>query len=157
MNGKRQFRAVLIRPVGTGTWTYVRVPLDVQEAYGAKGQVKVKACVNGVAFRGSLMPQGDGTHYLVIPKAVRDEAGVTEGNEAEVAIEPDTDKREIVPPPDVAEALSRNERADAVYGGLAYSHQKAYVDWIVSAKKPETRQRRIEKAMVMLAEGKKFK
>jgi len=38
---------------------------------------------------------------------------------------------------------------------LSYSHKSAYVLWIESAKKAETRERRIPDAIKMLKEGRK--
>lgn len=54
---------------------------------------------------------------------------------------------------------SSNARArrKAVFEQFAYSHQKAYVDWIEDSKKEETRARRIDKAIELLAEGKRLK
>ena len=62
------------RPDATGAWTFLRVPFDVQEVFGSRARVAVKGSVNGVAVRGSLMPQGDGAHILVVNKSVRDRA-----------------------------------------------------------------------------------
>lgn len=62
-------------------------------------------------------------------------------------------KKAIVPPDDFVEALDGNEAAGATWQTLAPSHVKEYVTWIEEAKKPETRQRRIEQAITMLAEG----
>ncbi len=53
------------------------------------------------------------------------------------------------------QALARNPAAAKKYRGLAASHQREYLKWIGEAKKVETRQRRIEKAIEMLAEGKR--
>ena len=63
---KQTFDATLVRPPGVGTWTYLNVPFNVADEFGTKGQLKVKGSVNGVPFRGSLLPQGDGRHYLVV-------------------------------------------------------------------------------------------
>jgi uncharacterized protein YdeI (YjbR/CyaY-like superfamily) len=40
---------------------------------------------------------------------------------------------------------------------LTYSQQKIYVDWILTAKRAETRASRIEKALSLLAQGKKLR
>lgn len=62
-------------------------------------------------------------------------------------------KKEIVPPDDFVNALDANEAAGATWQALAPSHIKEYVTWIEGAKKPETRARRIEQAVTMLADG----
>lgn len=58
-------------------------------------------------------------------------------------------------PEDVQEALDRNDEAAVFFGKLSYSHRKEYIQWILSAKKAETRSKRIGQAIEMLAQGKK--
>jgi uncharacterized protein YdeI (YjbR/CyaY-like superfamily) len=83
----------------------------------------------------------------------RERAGVGGGDAVRVGIELDTAPREIEVPPDLAEALAADEQAAAFFRGLSFSRQRWYVDPIGQAKKPETRQRRVEKAVAMLREG----
>lgn len=65
--------------------------------------------------------------------------------------------RKAVPttaPPDLKAALAGNAKARAVFDGFSPSHRKEYIEWIVEAKREETRQRRVREAVAMLAEGK---
>jgi len=55
-------------------------------------------------------------------------------------------------PKDLAAALAKHHEAKAVFDALAISHQAEYVRWIGSAKKAETRQRRIARTVEMLEE-----
>lgn len=57
-------------------------------------------------------------------------------------------------PADLTAALRRNAKARAAFDGFPPSHRREYVEWIVEAKKDETRQRRIAQAVEWLAEGK---
>jgi hypothetical protein len=54
-------------------------------------------------------------------------------------------------PRDFAEAMKKAGLAD-FFANCAPSHQREYLKWITEAKKPETRQARIAKALKMLAE-----
>jgi hypothetical protein len=155
--GKKEFRAKLSRFEGVGTWTYVNVPFDVETSFGRGGQVKVKGAVNGIPFRSSFMPDGDGQHFLVVAKSIRDKAKIKVGDRVLVAVEPDAAPRLIEAPPDLARALGRNKAAKTTWDDFADSHKKAYVDWIVSAKQNLTRVRRVEKAVGMIADKKPFK
>jgi hypothetical protein len=92
----RRFSAQLQRPDGVGTWTYVNVPFDAQTAFGARGQIHVRGTVNGAAFRSSLMPQGDGRHYLVVGAELRTKAGVVLGDSVDVEVRPDTEERVVI-------------------------------------------------------------
>jgi len=56
-------------------------------------------------------------------------------------------------PADLAAALAKSEAARATWGAMAPSHRKEYVGWIEEAKKAETRARRLEKAIEMIAAG----
>jgi len=58
------------------------------------------------------------------------------------------------PPADLAAALKKNARARATFEGFSPSHKREYIEWIVEAKRDETRQRRLGQAIEMLAEGK---
>jgi hypothetical protein len=150
---KLTFKSILERPEGVGTWTYVAVPLDLHEALGSRGQIRVKCTIGGHIFRASAMPKGDGTHYIVVNKSVRDAIGVTRGDVVEMTIERDTAERKVDMPADLAAALEQHPTAAAAFAKLSYSHQKEYVDWIDSAKKEETRQRRVEGTVERVIEG----
>jgi uncharacterized protein YdeI (YjbR/CyaY-like superfamily) len=62
------------------------------------------------------------------------------------------------PPPktpgDFLKALKKNGKAMEVFEGFSPSHKREYVEWIMEAKRAETRERRIGKAIEMLEEGK---
>jgi uncharacterized protein YdeI (YjbR/CyaY-like superfamily) len=67
------------------------------------------------------------------------------------------DARKVIPttpPPDFKAALDANAKARATFDGFSPSHRKEYIEWIVDAKRDETRQRRLRDAIAMLAEGK---
>lgn len=151
------FEAKLVRPEGTGAWTYVEVPATVSEALGSRGRVPVGGTVSGVAFRGSLMPAGEGRHFIVVAKPIRDEAGLATGDVVTVVIWPDTAERVVDQPPELITALDENPAARAVYEGYSYSHRKEYATWVGEAKKAETRATRAAKAVEMLLEGRKLK
>ena len=64
-------------------------------------------------------------------------------------------KAEIAVPDDFAAALSGNPAAQTTLAGLAPSHRREYLEWIIQAKRPETRAKRIAEAVRWLAEGKR--
>ncbi|MBI3367009.1 MAG: YdeI/OmpD-associated family protein, partial [Burkholderiales bacterium] len=57
-------------------------------------------------------------------------------------------------PADLLAALAKNPRAKKQFAAFAPSHQREYVEWILEAKKPETRERRLLQAVDQIAEGK---
>jgi uncharacterized protein YdeI (YjbR/CyaY-like superfamily) len=59
-------------------------------------------------------------------------------------------------PEDFESRLKANERALAFFQSLAPSYKRSCIGWIEEAKKPETRRKRIDEALALLAEGKKL-
>jgi uncharacterized protein YdeI (YjbR/CyaY-like superfamily) len=57
-------------------------------------------------------------------------------------------------PADFAAALREAPAARANFDAFAPSHRREYLEWILEAKRPETRARRIAQAVAWLAEGK---
>ena len=57
-------------------------------------------------------------------------------------------------PDDLAAALRGSPKAQATFDAFAPSHRREYVEWIVEAKRDDTRQRRIAQAVEWLADGK---
>ena len=78
---------------------------------------------------------------------VRANAGVKGGDEVEVEVTLDTDPRVVTIPDDLAVALEKSPVAKGKFDNLSNSKKKAYTLPIEAAKSPETRQRRIEKAI----------
>jgi uncharacterized protein YdeI (YjbR/CyaY-like superfamily) len=63
-------------------------------------------------------------------------------------------KKAVAVPDDLARALKKNTKARATFEGFSPSQRREYIEWIVEAKREETRQRRLETAIEWLAEGK---
>ena len=65
-----------------------------------------------------------------------------------------TNKPNAQVPADFAAALKKNKGAATVFADFSPSCKREYVEWIVEAKRDETRARRIATAMEWIAEGK---
>ncbi|UCH95932.1 MAG: YdeI/OmpD-associated family protein [Candidatus Aminicenantes bacterium] len=64
--------------------------------------------------------------------------------------------KELIIPPGIKDALSANKKAWENFNNLAPSYKRQYIGWITTAKKEETRQQRLKKAIDLLAQGKKL-
>lgn len=60
--------------------------------------------------------------------------------------------KEVKLPDDVAAALKKNKALLDYFNKLAFTHKKEYIEWIVTAKKEETRKKRVEGMMEKLQE-----
>ena len=127
----------------------LEVPPEVVEELGGGARPPVTITVNGHSWK-SRVAIMRGRHLLGLSNANRKAAGVAIGEEVEVELELDTEPRVVVEPADFAKALDADPVARAAYDNLAFSHKREHVLAIESAKKPETRQRRIEKAIATL-------
>lgn len=91
-----------------------------------------------------------GGRFLVgVSAEVRAAAGVAAGDSVDVRLELDSEPREVSVPEDFAAALEEGGVRGA-FDGLAYTHRREHVRAVEEAKKPETRARRIAKAVEML-------
>ena len=138
--------------LGGKTATGIPVPEEVVTSLGSSKRPPVRVTINGHTYRSTLASRG-GQFMLPISAENRASAGVAAGDEVEVDIELDTEPREVTVPPDLAEALEREVDAKRYFEGLSYSQKQRHVLPIEQAKTAETRQRRIDKALSILREG----
>ncbi len=147
---KHTFQAPI--EAGRGGGAFVVVPFSVEEAFGTRGQVRVKGTIDGHAFRSSIASMY-GEHLLGLHKVTREQIGKTIGDTVTLVIEVDTDERVVTIPDDLRRALAGNATTKKAFDGLAYTHRKEYVQWVESAKKPETRARRVAETVSRIAAG----
>ena len=152
MTKKQAFTATIQNAGGGGA--FVEVPFDVEAAFGSK-RPKVKAMIEGVPYRGTLVRMGTECHLLLILKEIREKIDKTFGDEVKITVEADTEPRVVEVPAELAKAFEKEKAAAAFFNSLVYSHQKEYVGYITEAKKEETRTRRVAQTIEMLRKGKK--
>jgi hypothetical protein len=133
---------------GGGAW--VEVPGEVVAALGGGGRIPVLASFDGVAYRGSIASMG-GCMALGVLKSIRGELGKGDGDSVLVTVERDAGARTVEIPEDLAAALAEAGVREQ-FDKLSYSHRREHVNAITNAKKPETRHRRITKAIELLAQ-----
>ncbi|MFE7844405.1 YdeI/OmpD-associated family protein [Microbacterium sp. NPDC057407] len=112
------------------------------------GGGKRAAVVVGIGDRSARLRLGvmDGRNVIGLSKANRAALGVEIGDEVDATIDLDGGEREVDVPDDLAAALAAAD-ARAGFDALSYSRRKELVRGVVEAKKPETRQRRVETAV----------
>ncbi|CEN85537.1 Uncharacterized protein conserved in bacteria [[Clostridium] sordellii] len=129
--------------------TFIEIPFNVEKELGAKS-AKVKAKFDGINYRGSIVSMGNGCYMIGVTKAIRKEIGKDAGENLLVEIEKDEEVREIELPIDFKVELEKNKIVLKFYDNLSYSSKRKYYQWIVSAKKEETRRKRIIEAIFKL-------
>jgi hypothetical protein len=134
------------------TATGIPVPEEVVAALGPGKRPAVVVTIGDFTYRSTVGSMG-GVYKIPVSADNRQKAGVAAGDEIEVEVELDTAPREIEVPDDLARALSGDAAARRFFDGLTASQKRAYVSWVESAKKAETRDRRVTEAVGMLREG----
>ena len=66
-----------------------------------------------------------------------------------------TELRLLEIPEDLLWALDANAKAQAIFDRIPSSHRRAYVNWIESARRAETRAQRVQDALKMIVSEKK--
>ena len=145
-----RFRSVIEQSGRTATG--FEVPAVVVEGLGAGRRPTVCVTINGRTYRSSVASMG-GRFMVGVSAENRALTGVHAGDEVEVDLEVDTASGEVEVPGDLRAALELAPEAGAAFARLSYSHQRAHVEAIAAAKRPETRRRRIDRAIEMLTEG----
>jgi len=154
MNRKHTFTATIQNAGGGGA--FVEVPFDVEKAFGSK-RPKIKAMIEGVPYRGTLVRMGSECHMLIILKGIREQIEKTFGEEIKVVVEADIEPRVIEIPKDLLKEMKKDKDAKALFDKLSYTHRKEYVTWVEEAKKAETRRDRVAKTIAMLKQSKKVR
>ena len=132
--------------------TGIVIPPEVVESLNAGRRPKVVIRIGDLGFRSTVAVMG-GRYMVGVTAEHRAQSGLKAGDPIEVSIELDVAPREVNVPADLQAAIEGAGLRDA-WDRLAYSHRKEHVRTIEEAKSPETRQRRIEKAVGMVVGAK---
>jgi len=140
----RTFKATIVRD---GSICYIPLTFDPKPVFG-KSRAPVKVTLNGYTFRSTIAAMG-GPACIPLRKSHREAAGLEGGESIQVRLDLDTEPRVVKPPADLVKALKAASAWDR-WQELSFTHQREHVEAIEEARKPETRTRRIEKAVQMV-------
>jgi Bacteriocin-protection, YdeI or OmpD-Associated/Domain of unknown function (DUF1905) len=153
-----RFSAKLFRPEATetiGSSTLLTLPKNASAKLPSRGMTVVEGTINGFPFRAALEPNGKGSHWLRVNKTMSDAAGANALDTVTVELARVEEEPEIRVPMDLRKALAAAPSAQAGWENITPMARRDWIFSISSAKQPETRRRRIEKACDMLASGKR--
>ncbi len=129
----------------------LNVPDWVGRQFSPGGATKVEGAMNGQPFRAVLESDPSGGYRLHVNKAMREGAAADVGDTVQLAIlgpEP-----EPTLPSDFRAALTASRDAEILWRDLTLMGRLDWVRWIESARKPETRARRITRTVEQLSSG----
>lgn len=73
-----------------GGWVYVRVPIGITEKLlhrAQRGLIPIRASVGSSSWDTSLLPMGDGTHFIALNAKVRKKEDIEVGNNVSVSFQ----------------------------------------------------------------------
>lgn len=141
------FKTVLLTAGKTATG--IKIPPEIIEKLNAGKKPPVKVTINGFTYRSTVAVMG-GDFMVGVNAGNREGAKVKGGDKIEVALELDTEPREVELPAEFKKALDKNAQAKKAFEALSVSKKKMHVLPIANAKTDETRNRNIEKAISAL-------
>jgi uncharacterized protein DUF1905/bacteriocin resistance YdeI/OmpD-like protein len=147
---KYKFKAK-IQP-GDGGGAFVVFPFDTEKEFRTKGKVPVQVTFDGVPDRSALFRWGLPQHLLGLHKAIREQIGKKPGDNVEVVVWKDEEIRTLEIPAELKKRMEQ-EKLLPFFETLSYTHRKEYCRWITEAKKEETRQNRLTRAIELLRKG----
>ena len=142
-----KFEAAIQRSTGWGAFVFF--PHNTQSEFGIKGRVPVQARLGGIPYTGSLMPRGETFHLLAVPQAIMEQLDKKPGDLLQIDLCRDDEPRTVEVPEEFTKLL-RKEKLLAGFEKLTLTRRKEYRNWITSAKREDTRQRRLAKAVERL-------
>jgi hypothetical protein len=136
-----------------GSSNLVRLPESASAKLPSRGMAMVEGTINGSSFQAALEPDGQGSHWFRVDKAMREAAEADAGDTVTLAIEPTSEWPEPEVPADVKNALTADPQVHTLWMDITPMARWDWIRWIRSTSQPETRRRRIEKAYSKLKAG----
>ena len=127
---------------------HIPVPFDQRAVFG-KARPPVIVTLAGYSYRSTIAIMA-GETFIPLRRSHREAAGVASGDTIAVTLTLDTGPRVVESPDDLAAAIDA-AGLRAAWDALSFTRRREHVDAVVSAKKADTRARRIAATLAMLA------
>ncbi len=145
-----RFEAKLVK---IGPWTVLMLPKSTSARLPSRGQTLVKGTIDGLPFKTPLEPDGKGSHWFKVDKAMQKAIKAAAGDTVTLAIHPSKEWPEPTVPEDLKHAFTTDSQAHALWLDVTPMARWDWLRWIGSTKQPETRKRHIEVAFSKLKAG----
>ena len=146
------FTTVLAERGTTGLWPQLVLSPEASAWLRKHRSTKLIVNVEGVMFRRTARPDGKGGHFILFNAEMRERSGVETGDRVRIGLEVDHAPNLPEVPRELEQALRSDPPARKAYGAMPDSHRRAYAEFIEEAKRPETKIRRIQQALRMMAQ-----
>ena len=134
---------------------FAEFPFESAKIFGSKKAIRVKATFEGKMYRMSLLPHGNGTHWLHVRKEIRDAIGKQEGDTVSVIIEKDESPPEINVPEYLQWLLENEPEMEEAFSKMSYSAKKFWTRFIEEPKTKDAKVKRVNRLFEFLKENQK--
>jgi len=140
---------------GKGGWTYTVLPETVRKRKTPFGWIQVKGFIDGFELKGyRLMPMRSGQLFLPVRAEIRKRINKKDGDWVQVILYADDAPADT--PEELLLCLEDNEQAYSNFLKCSDTEQRAFINYIYSAKQDETRVDRIAQTLDMLESAQKL-
>jgi hypothetical protein len=137
---------------GKGGWTFVCLPGITPDVKRRFGMVKVRGTIDDYEIsQYNLMPMRDGRLFLPVRAEIRKRIKKEAGDTVHITLY--CDETPVKAPREMIQCLRDEPTAWKFYQSLTEAEQKAYIDWIYTAKKEETKVERLARTVNKLQAG----
>ena len=138
-----------------GKFTFISIPFSPREIWGTRPRFHVNGTINSIAVRGTLGALGQ-DYFLRLGAAWLRGSGIEPGDQVSVILSLEGPQENNLAE-DIKDALVANEKVKTFFDGLPTYYRKNFIRWIESAKREETRKKRVQEMIKLLEEGKREK
>ena len=138
-----------------GDRAILRLPAEASTALPSRGQVAVRARLNGHDFETVIEPDGRRGHWLAIDDELWESLALSDGESVTLELEPTRDWPEPDLPADFQTALAAAPDLDQTWQSITPMARWEWVRWIAATNNPQTRQRRVDVGISKLRSGKR--
>lgn len=153
MAEKFEYKTILIN--GPNLGVFAEFPFKSAKIFGTRKAVRVKATFEGKMYRMSLLPHGNGTHWLHLRKEIRDAIGKQEGDTVSIVVEKDETPPKIHIPEYLEWLLENEPEMQKAFKKMSYSARKFWIGFIEEPKSYDAKVKRVNRLFEVLKENKK--
>lgn len=145
---------LLFTTVGKCAWTFAEIP-EIAMPKTSFGMLKVKGKIDDYEFSNThLMPIGNGHVGLAVKSQIRKKINKQAGDTVHITLY--EDNTPLIIPEELLVCMEDEAGVREKFEKYTRGQQKAFVDWINSAKSEQTQAERIAKTIGMVEKGEKF-
>lgn len=136
-----------------GDWTILLLPQSASAQLPSRGMTLVKGTINGHDLLTALEPDGNGSHWFKVDKALREAIGAKAGDTVTLEIASSKEWPEPEIPADLQAALAADPEVHTLWSSLTPMARWDWIRWIRATNRQETRAKRIVTAFSKLRAG----